>query len=191
MLHNQLVHVGAGKRTLARKQFLIDDCKAILIAMTADQPVKGFRGGVHRRDPSRHRGGRALQVLYQSEVGHFNVVVNQKNVLRLNVQVLQTVLIIHQIEGFSTFLHDAEKLGPGDARQTLSPTFFEAVPKIAIRQLHDNQELAVDNVITFQGEDVRMTDSLDAAEGLQLLFGPLAVRAGGLQVPVDKLNSLE
>ncbi len=36
-----------------------------------------------------------------------------------------------------------------------------------------------------------MANGLDAAESFQLLFGPLTVRTRGLQVSINKLDSLE
>ena len=119
MLHNQLVHVRAGKRALAGKQLLVNDCQAVLIAKTADKAVESLRSGVDRRDSSGYRRGHPLQVLDQAEVRHFYVVVNQENVLRFDVEVLKAILVVHQVEGFGALLHDAKQLRAGNALQSL------------------------------------------------------------------------
>ena len=45
------------------------------------------------------------------------------------------------------------------------PDLAEAVPEVAVGQLHDDQELAVDDVVAFEGEDVGVADGLDALRG--------------------------
>ena len=49
--------------------------------------------------------------------------------------------------------------------------FLEAVPEIAVGQLHDDEQLAFDDIVPFQREDVRMANRLDAVERLELLLG--------------------
>ncbi len=191
VLHDELMHIRAAEGTLAGQQFLVDDRQAVLIAKTAHQSVKRLRRGVNRRHPARHRRRHSLQVLDQSEVGHLDVIVNQENVLRFDVEMLKLILIVHQVKGFRALLHDVQKLAARNPQKPLRPAFLESIPEIAIGQLHHNQQLAVDNVVAFERENIGMTDGLHAAEGFELLFGPLSVRAGGLQVSVDKLDGFE
>ena len=47
----------------------------------------------------------------------------------------------------------------------------EAVPEVAVGQLHDDHEPAVDDVVAVEGEEVRVADRLDALEGLEFLLG--------------------
>src|SRR5208283_1793923 len=56
---------------------------------------------------------------------------------------------------------------------------------------HDDEELAVDDVVAFERENIGMADGLDPAKGLELLFGAHAFIAGGLQVSEDELDRLE
>ena len=77
---------------------------------------------------------------------------------------LQLVLIVHQVERFSGFFHVVEKLVARDAGQALGAALLEAIPESAFGQLHDNEQLAVDDVEAFQGQDVRMSNGFDAAE---------------------------
>ena len=87
--------------------------------------------------------------------------------------------------------HVAEQLVARDAGQALRAALLEAVPEVAVGQLHDDDELAVDDVEAFEREDERMADGLDALEGLEFLLGALAVLAGGVEVAVDELDGLE
>src|SRR5262249_9214971 len=65
-----------------------------------------------------------------------------------------------------------------------------AVPQVAVGQLHDDDELAVDDVVALEREDERMADGLDSAEGLEFLFGAVAVVAGRFEVAEDELDGL-
>ena len=53
--------------------------------------------------------------------------------------------------------------------------FFEAVPEVAVGQLHDDDELAVDNVVAFQRQDIGVANRFDAAEGFVFLGGAVVV----------------
>ena len=52
---------------------------------------------------------------------------------------------------------------------------LEAVPQVAVGQLHDDDELAVDDVVAFERQDVGVADRLDAAERLEFLLGAASV----------------
>ena len=171
MLHHQLADVAAGERPRAGEQLLVDDGQAVLVAEAAEHAVEGLRGGVDRRDAAGHRRRIAFQVLDQPEVRDLDVVVDQEQVLRLDVEVLQLILRVHQVEGLGRLLQVAEQLVAGDAGQPLGAALLEAVPEVAVGQLHDDDELAVDDVVAFEREDVGVADGLDAVEGLQLLLG--------------------
>ena len=171
MLKNQLPHIVAGERPLAGEQFLINDSETILIAKAADPAVERLRGGVDRRDAASDRSLHALQIFDQAEVRDFDVLEHQEEVLRLDVQMLELISAVHQVERFGGFLHVDEQFIARDARQPLRAAFLEAVPQIALGQLHDNDELAVDDVKAFERKDIGMTDFLDAAEGFEFLFG--------------------
>src|SRR5262249_2617618 len=77
----------------------------------------------------------------------------------------------------------------------LRAALAEAVPERAVGQLGGDDELAVDDVVTFEGEDVGMADLLDAAEGLELLLGAVAlirIHAGaGAKLAIDELHRLQ
>src|SRR5262249_15198264 len=161
------------------------------VAEAADPAVERLRGRVDGGDAAGHRGLHALEVLDQAEVGDLDVRVDQEEVLRLDVEVLELVLRVHQVERLGGLGHVAEQFLARDADLALGAALLEAVPEVLVGQLHDDHELAVDDVEAFQGQDVGVADRLDAAEGLQLLFGPLALFAEVLEVAVDELDGLE
>jgi hypothetical protein len=190
VLHDELADAGAGERPLAGEQPLVDDGQAVLVAEAGDVPVEGLRAGVDGRDAAGDGGLHALQVLDQAEVGHLDVGVDEEEVLRLDVQVLQLVLLVHQVEGLGGLLHVAEELVAGDAGHAAGAALLVAVPEVVVGQLHDDDEQAVDDVVAFQREDVGVADGLDAREGLELLLGAVAVVAGGAEVAEDELDGL-
>ena len=117
VLQDQLADVGAGERPLAGEQFLVDDGQAVLVAETADPAVERLRGGVDRRDAAGDGRLHPFEVLDQAEVGDLDVLVDEEEVLRLDVEVLQLVLIVHQVQRFGGLLHVAEQLVARDAGQ--------------------------------------------------------------------------
>src|SRR5260370_28061362 len=100
VLHDELMNVGPREGPLAREQFLVDNGQAVLVAKPAHQAVESLRRGIDWRYAPGYRGGPPLQILDHSPVGHFDLVVNEENVLRLNVEMLKLVLTIHQVQGF-------------------------------------------------------------------------------------------
>src|SRR6185437_11964218 len=94
-------------------------------------------------------------------------------------------------ERLGRLFHVAEQLLARNAGQTARATFLEAIPQIFVGQLHDNHELAVDDVVAFQREDVRVADGFDAAEGFQFLFGAMTVIAGSAEIAENELDRFE
>src|SRR5262249_26314635 len=71
---------------------------------------------------------------------------------------------------------------------SVAAAFLVAIPEITIGQLHDDDELTVDDVVALKREDVWMSNGFDSAEGLEFLLGARSVVARGLQIAVDKLD---
>src|SRR5262249_23598830 len=65
-----------------------------------------------------------------------------------------------------------------------------AVPEVSVRQLHHDQEPALDQVVTLNRKDVGMADCLDAVERLQFLKGSSAILIDSLDVTVNELDGL-
>ena len=106
-----------------------------------------------------------------AEVGHLHVVVEQEQVLRFDVEVLQLVLVVHEVEDFGRLAHVLEQFFARDAGQAGFAVFAEALPKVAIGEFHDDDEPAFDDVVAVEGQQVRVPDGLDPFEGFQLLLG--------------------
>src|SRR5207249_1563756 len=60
-----------------------------------------------------------------------------------------------------------------------------------IRQLHDDDQLAIDILDTIQGEDKRMADFFDTIECLPFLLGVDSVHVERFEIAVDELDGLE
>src|ERR1700677_1306837 len=192
MLQYELPHGAAGEGPHSRQQFLIDDGQAVLIAEAADAAIEGFRSGVDGRDAAGDRGAvHALEVLDEAEIGHLDVIVREKDILRLDVQMLQLILDVHQIERFGRSAKIVQQLRAWNARQPQSAALLKTIPDGAIGQLHDDDQLTIDDVVAFQRQDIRVMDRLDAAESLEFLFGPVAVVVGCLQVAENEFDGLE
>ena len=118
VLLGQLPRVLAVERPLAGEQFLIDDGQAVLIAAAADRAGEGLRRRVQRRDAAQDAGGAgALQVLDQAEVGHLDAIADEEQVARLDVEMLQVVLLVHVIERFGRVADVAQQRVARDADQ--------------------------------------------------------------------------
>ena len=191
VLHQQLLAARAIERPDAGEQFLIHDRQAVLIAIPGEFVLKCFRGAVHGRDAAGDHALDTLEVLDQAEIRHLDVTVHQEQVLGLDVQVLKLVLIVHQVQHFRGLLQESKQFDPGNAGEILGATLAKAIPQVAVRQLGDDQQLALNDVVTFEREQVGMSDRLKALQGAQLLLGmPGSVLVDGSQVAVDDLDGL-
>ena len=180
VLQNQLLHRRAGERPMPRQHFLVDNRQAVLIAQSAELAVKGLGSGVDRRDPARdrHQLHAVRRIFHQPEVGDLDVVENEEQILRLDVEMLELELDVHQVEHFRGLGHIAEQLLARDAGVALRAALLEAVSQRAIRQLHDDDEVIIDVFITIEQEDERMAHRLDADQRFPFLIGTGTVRLG-------------
>ena len=128
MLQDQLPNVRAGKGSTPGQQFLVNNGQAILIAKSADVAIERFWSRVHGGDATRHGSNHALQVFDKPEVRDLDVAVNEKKILRLDVEVLQLVVLIHQVERFGGLFHVAKQLFARYARKTRVTALTKTVP---------------------------------------------------------------
>ena len=188
VLQQQLLRVGPVERPLPRQQFLIDDRQTVLVAVPRHVPFERFRAGVNGRDPAGDGCAGAFESFGQTEVGDFDVVEHQEQILRLDVEVLDLIMRVHQIERFGRFVHVPQQFIARNSHQARHPTLAETIPKVAVGQLHDDNELAIDDVEAFEREDIRVADRLDPVQSLQFLFGGAAFVLGGVQIPEHELH---
>ena len=118
------------------------------------------------------------------------MVVDQEEVLRLDIEMLELVLRVHQVEGFASLLHVAQQLFAGNARQAKRTALAEPVPEVAVGQLHDDEELAVDDVEAFERKNVGMAYGFDAGQGFEFLLGAVPILVSCLKIAVDELDRL-
>ena len=121
MLHEQVGHGVAIEWTHTREQLLINASEAVLIAKTGNDAVESFRGRINRRNATRDQGPDPLQVLHLAEVGNFDVVVKQKQILWLDVQMLELKPVVHQVEDLGGLGHVLQQFIPGDTREAFLP----------------------------------------------------------------------
>src|SRR5262249_4775981 len=126
--------------------------------------------------------------LDQPKIPHLHMVEQQKDVLWLDVEVLEVELLVHQVERLGGLPHVTEQLPPRDAGVPLGSAFREAVKQSAVGKLADDDQSSLDDLKAVQREDVRMADRFDAVEGLQLLVQPCRIQGGA---PLNDLDGLE
>ena len=96
--------------------------------------------------PSMPEAPRAFQVLDQAEVGHLDAVADQEQVARLDVEVLQVVLLVHVVERFGRVAEVAQQVVARNADQAGRLALLEQVVQALVGQLHDDDQLAVDDL---------------------------------------------
>ena len=138
MLNQELLHTRAIEGTFPCEQFKVDTRQTVLIAISRDESVEGFWRSVDRRDAARHGCNEAIKVFHLPEVCDLDVIVEQEQVLRFDVEMLQLKPIVHQVENLRGLGHVVEQFFTRDARQPLVAALTETIPQIAIGQLHDD-----------------------------------------------------
>src|SRR5579872_1833064 len=100
-------------------------------------------------------------------------------------------MAVHQVQGFGGFFQVANQFIAWNAGKTLTAALAESVPQVSIGQLHDDDELAIDCIETFKGENIGVADLPNSFERFQFLFGRPAILIHSIEVAKDKLGSLQ
>src|SRR5262249_19388177 len=114
--------------------------------------------GVNGGHAAREGRLEAFHVLGQTEIRDLDVVVDQEQVLRFDVQVLDLIVVVHQIERFGGFAEITQQFPARYAAQAIPLALAEAIEQVAVGQLHDNEQLPVHNLELFQIEDEGMAN---------------------------------
>ena len=117
--------------------------------------------------PSMLEEPEAFQVLDQAEVADLDAVADEEEVARLDVEVLEVVLLVHVVEAFGRVPDVAQQGVARDADQARRQALLEGVVQAAVGQLHDDDQLAADVLDAVHRQDERMAHLLDALEGLR------------------------
>src|SRR5206468_10547040 len=95
----------------------------------------------------------------------------QKQVARLDVKMLEIVLLVHVVQGFGGVAQVAEKILARDADQPGGLVFDEQIMQALVGKLGDDEQLAADILNLLDGQDKRMAYLFDAIKRIPLLLG--------------------
>ena len=112
MLHQKLPGIGPREGANTGQQFLIDDPKTILVRVPANPTLKCFGGSINRGNAAGNGSAKPLKIFGEAKIGDFDVIVDQKKILRLDIEVLNLILKIHQIERLRRF-RQCNRVAPG------------------------------------------------------------------------------
>ena len=123
------------------------------------------------------------ELLHQPEVGHLDVIAEDQQVFRLDVQVQQAVPLREEVERFGRVGHVLQQLVARDAGEPFGAALAEPLVEAHVGQLGQNRQPAVDDLEPFERQQERMPHALDPLQRLELLRGELVV-----VVAVDDLD---
>ena len=159
------------ERQHAGQHLLIDDRQAVLIAVVVGPAVEQLRCRVDGRQPADVRAVDVLQVFDQSEVAHLDPPAHQQQVLRLDVQVLERMLLVDVVQGIGRIVQIGQQFFARDARQARLAVLVEQLLHARGGQLGHDDQVAVDQLDPLQREDERVAHLLDAVQRAELLHG--------------------
>jgi hypothetical protein len=125
----------------------------------------------------------------EAEVGDLDVPADEEEVARLDVQVLQPVLLVEEVEDLGGLTEVGEGLGAGDAGHPLLPVLGEEFLEAAVSQLGDDDEVAGDDLDALDGKEERMAKAFDVLQGPELPVGAAGVPVEA-RVALDELDGL-
>ncbi len=129
--------------------------------------------------------------VHQAEVGHLDVIAHQKQIARLDVQMLQVELEVHEVQHLGRLAQVAEQLAARHARLPLGPILLQKLVEILVGQLGDDDQFPADVLDAVHRQQKRMANRLDMLDGPQLFLGPNAVVVQAVEVAINELDRLE
>src|SRR5262249_18008903 len=119
-----------------------------------------------------------------------DVVADQEQVARLDVEVLQAVADVHQVECFGRLGQVGQQFAARDAGSAAGLVLLQEVVQAPVRQLHHEDQFAGEEPDEGQRQEERGAAGLDVLDCLPFLVGGgLAGEAAGRAV--DELDRLE
>ena len=116
------------------------------------------------------------------------MVADHEQVVRFDVEVLQTVLEVDDVEGLGRLAEKAEQLFARHAGLALPLVVEQDRLEVAVGQLHDQDQHAVDDFNALERQKEGMADALDSFDGVPFLGGQAAALAG---IAADELDGFE
>src|SRR6266404_3382689 len=101
------------------------------------------------------------------------------------------MFFIHVVECFGGVAQVTQQRVPRNTHQARVLALDEGVVQAAVRQLHDDDQLAVDILNSVQAKYEGMTDFLDPLKGLQFLLGMDGIDVERFEIAVNELDCLE
>jgi hypothetical protein len=191
---HQLVGVLVPEGHGVGEQLLVDNGQAVLVAGAADAAAEDLRRGVQGGDAAAARRRVALglaQAVDQAKVGHLDVVADDEQVVRLDVEVLQAVREVHPVQGLGRLQQEAQQFLARDAGLPLGLVLALQRVQAAVGQLHDDDQHPAGDLDPVQRQDERVADVLDALQRGRLLRGRRGRPPGIALGRADELDGLE
>src|SRR5262249_55484800 len=115
-----------------------------------------------------------------------------EQVARLDIQMLQAIVDVHQVEDFGGLAEKAKQLAPRNAGALLRLMLLEAFFEIAVRQLRHDDQLTFHDLHAIDGKQEGMADGLDVLDRPQLFLGGAgAVGFEAVKIAVNEFDGLE
>ena len=147
--------------------------------------VKQLRRRINRGHPADCGAIDVVQVLDQPEIGELDAVAHQEKVFRLDVEVLQGMLLVDVIEGVGGVVQVGQQLIAGNSHESRLAAPLEFLFQVRGSQLHDDYEVALNQFDPLKREQEGVANLLDAVQG-----GQFPCRAGIVAAAVDDLDGL-
>src|SRR5207302_8691265 len=106
--------------------------------------------GIKRSDAAGDGSRAAAQLFHQAKVGNLDAPRDQQQVLRLDVQVLKPIVLVHVIEGFGGIAHIRQQFIAGNSGQLRTSALLKPFHQAALRELGNDKKLIVDDLDAFQ-----------------------------------------
>ncbi len=133
----------------------------------------------------------AGQAVHQAEIGDLHVVADQKEITRLDIQMLQVELQVHEVQDLGGLAQVGKQIGPRHALLPLAAKLLQELVQIVVGQLGDDDQLAADAFNPVHREQKRVADGFDMLDRAKFFLGADTIVAEAIKVPINKLDGLE
>ena len=186
VLRSQCRGVVAVEWELARRQFVVDERQAVLVALAAWLAVEHLGSRVLRRHATGNGRCQVVQVLEQSEVGHLHMPADKQDILGLDIEVLERTDLLEVVERFGGFAEVFDQLVARDSRLPGLPADRELLLEAHVGHFRHDHQLPVDDFNPFEVEQERMVERFHQFERPEFPRRPFVLDAA-----MDELDGLD